>query len=55
MEVAAVAVSSSAQADAKTLNRKGEEAYHAGNLQQAIDLYRQAIELNNGYGRVWLL
>ncbi|AZD64236.1 Tetratricopeptide repeat-containing protein [Pseudomonas chlororaphis] len=53
VEVAAVAVSSSAQADAKTLNRKGEEAYHAGNLQQAIDFYRQAIELNNGYGQAY--
>ena len=53
VEVAAVAVSSSAQADAKSLNRKGEEAYHAGNLQQAIDFYRQAIELNNGYGQAY--
>ncbi|AIC17465.1 MULTISPECIES: tetratricopeptide repeat protein [Pseudomonas] len=53
VEVATVAVSSSAQADAKTLNRKGEEAYHAGNLQQAIDFYRQAIELNNGYGQAY--
>lgn len=53
VEVAAVAVSSSAQADAKTLNRKGEEAYHAGNLPQAIDFYRQAIELNNGYGQAY--
>ncbi|MEW7856433.1 tetratricopeptide repeat protein [Pseudomonas chlororaphis] len=53
VEVAAVAVSSSAQSDAKTLNRKGEEAYHAGNLPQAIDFYRQAIELNNGYGQAY--
>jgi len=53
VEIAAVAVSSTAQTDAKTLNQKGEAAYHAGNLSQAIDFYRQAIELNNGYGQAY--
>jgi hypothetical protein len=40
--VTAVAVSSSAQTDAKRLNVQGEAAYQAGNLDQAIDLFRKA-------------
>ena len=51
--VTAVAVSSTAQSDAKTLNQKGEASYHAGDLSQAIDFYRQAIELNNAYGQAY--
>lgn len=51
--VTAVAVSSTAQADAKALNQKGEVSYHAGDLSQAIDFYRQAIELNNAYGQAY--
>ena len=49
--VTAVTVSSSVQADAKKLNLKGEAAYQAGNLDQAIDFFRQAIELDNGFGK----
>ncbi|MBU6958624.1 tetratricopeptide repeat protein [Pseudomonas sp. CVAP len=51
--VTAVAVSASALSDAKSLNQKGEAAYHAGDLPQAIDFYRQAIELNNGFGQAY--
>ncbi|WP_448119894.1 tetratricopeptide repeat protein [Pseudomonas veronii] len=51
--VTAVAVSSSVQADAKTLNLKGEAAYQAGNLDQAIDLFRQAIDLDNSFGKAY--
>jgi TPR repeat len=51
--VTAVAVSTSALSDAKNLNQKGEAAYHAGDLPQAIDFYRQAIELNNGFGQAY--
>ncbi len=51
--VTAVAVSSTAQADAKALNQKGEASYHTGELSQAIDFYRQAIELNNAYGQAY--
>ena len=51
--VTAVAVSSSAQTDAKRLNIQGEAAYQAGNLDQAIDLFRQAIELDNGFGKAY--
>ncbi|AQY63743.1 MULTISPECIES: tetratricopeptide repeat protein [Pseudomonas] len=51
--VTAVAVSSSVQADAKKLNLKGEAAYQAGNLDQAIDLFRQAIDLDNSFGKAY--
>lgn len=51
--VDAVAVSSSAQSDAKTLNVKGEAAYQAGNVDQAIDFFRQAIELDNSFGKAY--
>ena len=51
--VTAVAVSSSVQADAKKLNLKGEAAYQAGNLDQAIDLFRQAIDLDNRFGKAY--
>ena len=45
--------SASGQADARTLNSQGEAAYHAGNLDQAIGLYQQAIEANAGYGQAY--
>ncbi|BBP80034.1 hypothetical protein PHLH7_61380 [Pseudomonas sp. Ost2] len=51
--VAEVAVSSTAQADAKALNVKGEAAYKAGNLEQAIAFFRQAIDLNNSFGQAY--
>lgn len=40
-------------ARAKTLNQNGEKAYHAGNLDDAISLYRQAIDLNPNYGQAY--
>lgn len=49
----AVVVSSSVQADAKKLNLKGEAAYQAGNLDQAIEFFRQAIELDNSFGKAY--
>ena len=49
----AVAVSSSALSDAKQLNVKGEAAYQAGNLDQAIDDFRQAIDLDNTFGKAY--
>ena len=42
-----------AQQDAKALNRRGEELYHAGRLDQAIDLFRQAIEHDSGFGQAY--
>ncbi len=47
------AVSAAAQGTAKALNVKGEAAYHDSDLEQAIDFYRQAIELNNAYGQAY--
>lgn len=43
----------SAQGDAKALNTQGETAYHAGQLDQAIGLYRQAIDLDGNYGQAY--
>ena len=51
--VDAVVVSSAVQGDAKKLNLKGEAAYQAGNLDQAIDYFRQAIELDNSFGKAY--
>jgi len=38
---------------AKSLNAEGERAYHAGDLDRAIDLYREAINLNPEYGQAY--
>ena len=37
----------------KVINRKGEEAYHAGDLELSVDLYQQAIELNPNNGQAY--
>lgn len=39
--------------NAKSLNRAGEQAYHAGNLDSAIDLYQEAINLDPNYGQAY--
>lgn len=51
--VASLPVVPQAQGDAKALNKQGEMAYHAGQLDQAIDLYRQAIEIDGNYGQAY--
>lgn len=51
--VASLPVVPQAQGDAKALNQQGEAAYHAGQLDQAIDLYRQAIEIDGNYGQAY--
>lgn len=51
--IASQAASQGAQGDAKALNRQGESAYHAGQLDQAIDFYREAIELDGNYGQAY--
>jgi TPR repeat/Tetratricopeptide repeat len=38
---------------AQALNRQGEQAFHAGNLDTSIDLYKQAIELDPNYGQAY--
>ena len=51
--VANLPVVPQALGDAKALNKQGETAYHAGQLDQAIDLYRQAIEIDGNYGQAY--
>ena len=40
-------------ARAQALNHQGEQAFHAGNLESSIDLFRQAIELDPNYGQAY--
>lgn len=40
-------------ARARTLNQSGEKAYHAGQLDDAITLYGQAIEQDPNYGQAY--
>lgn len=51
--VQTASISASGQADAKTLNSQGEAAYHAGQLDEAIALYQQAIDANGSYGQAY--
>ena len=51
--LAGVTASPQALQDAKALNRQGEELYQAGKLDQAIDLFRQAIERDVGFGQAY--
>ncbi|WP_374358035.1 tetratricopeptide repeat protein, partial [Chitinimonas sp.] len=39
--------------NAKSLNRAGEQAYHAGDLERSIELYQQAINLDPNYGQAY--
>lgn len=38
---------------AKSLNKSGEDAYHAGNLELSVQKYQQAIELDPYYGQAY--
>jgi uncharacterized protein YfaP (DUF2135 family) len=40
-------------ARAKSLNQNGEKVYHTGNLDEAISLFRQAIDLDPNYGQAY--
>lgn len=51
--IASLTATQAAQGDAKALNRQGETAYHAGQLDPAIDFYRQAIERDANYGQAY--
>lgn len=48
-----VSYSANDSGSARELNRKGEQAYHAGNYDGAIDLYQRAIELDGNYGQAY--
>ncbi len=52
-DLQAVNYSASNQDSAKRLNSQGEAAYHAGNMDEAIRLYQEAIELNGNYGQAY--
>lgn len=51
--VEAATVSATEAGSAKALNKAGEQAYHAGNLDESIDLYRQAIDIDSNYGQAY--
>lgn len=51
--VQTVSSSADSQSRAKDLNKQGEAAYHAGNLDEAILLYQDAIELDGNYGQAY--
>ena len=46
-------VSSSDKQQSTIINRKGETEYHAGNLETAVSLYQNAIELNHRNGQAY--
>lgn len=46
-------ISSSDKNESKIINRKGEQEYHAGNLESAVFLYQNAIELNPKNGQAY--
>lgn len=39
--------------NARSLNKSGEAAYHAGDLDHAADLFRQAVDLDSNYGQAY--
>jgi uncharacterized protein YfaP (DUF2135 family) len=51
--VDAPSVSAADVDSADALNRAGEQAYHGGDLDQAIDLYRQAIDVDPNFGQAY--
>ncbi|MEO8672875.1 MAG: tetratricopeptide repeat protein [Tahibacter sp.] len=53
VSVPVLAASDTSMDSAKALNRQGEQAYHAGDLDGAIQLYRNAIDLYPEYGQAY--
>ena len=47
------AISQQSIAESARINRKGEEAYKAGNLEGSVALYQEAIELNGNNGQAY--
>lgn len=52
-QVAAQSVSATNQQSAKELNKQGEQAYHAGDIDGSISLYQSAIDLDPNYGQAY--
>ncbi len=50
---ATTAASPNATTDARRLNKQGEQAYHAKDLDGAIELYRQALQLDPNFGQAY--
>jgi hypothetical protein len=48
-----VTYSSSSQSNAEIINKRGEDSYHAGNIDESIRLYQEAIELDGNYGQAY--
>ena len=46
-------VSATETQSATALNRNGEAAYHAGDLEGAVNLYRQAIDIDANFGQAY--
>jgi tetratricopeptide (TPR) repeat protein len=51
--VAPAVASTNAAGEARRLNKLGEQAYHAQQLDEAIDDYRRALELDAGFGQAY--
>ncbi len=47
------AVSAAETQSATALNRNGESAYHNGDLEGAVNLYRQAIDIDSNFGQAY--
>jgi uncharacterized protein YfaP (DUF2135 family) len=52
-QVAVQAVSAADSQSAVLLNRQGEAAYHAGNIEAATEYYRQAIDVDSNFGQAY--
>lgn len=50
---AELAASQSAQKESKRINKKGEQAYHANNLEKSVEHYQKAIELDPNNGQAY--
>jgi len=46
-------VSAAETQSATALNRNGEAAYHNGDLEEAVTLYRQAIDIDSNFGQAY--
>lgn len=52
-QVMARSLSAAESGEARRLNKTGEDAYHAGNFEQAVELYHQAIDIDANYGQAY--
>lgn len=50
---AGIAVTPTEQARSKNVNKRGEEAYHRGELENSVELYQQAIDIDPNNGQAY--